>query len=92
MPTESWGTRLTTRIARNLPFGNDRVYLSLWLRAYQLPGGASRIVPWLCLFNDELDLAMPVLRLPGAKIVEMWDPDEEVWLQRLASVDEGDES
>lgn len=86
-PPERWGTRLTNRIAQWLPFGNDRLYLSMWLQVHVSPGGAHRVVPWLCLYNDARNTMQLLVRLPGAKLVEMWDPEHEQWLERFVPAD-----
>ena len=82
-PREPWGRRFTNRVARAVPFGNDRVYLSLWLEEEDRPGGVTRVVPWLFFYNDETGFALRLVRLPGAKIVERWDPEHEEWLERF---------
>jgi len=72
--------RLTDLIARNVPFGNDRMYVSLWLEEHHLSPGVKRLVPWLFLYNDERCTARKLFRLPGSKLVELWTPEDEQWL------------
>lgn len=81
VPTTSPGRRLTDLIARNVPFGNDRLYVSLWLEERAMSSGVKRIVPWLYLYNDQRGTVRRLVRLPGAKLVELWDPRDEEWLE-----------
>ena len=70
-------------LAPHLPLGNGKVYLSLWLRVCEISPGIHRVAPWLTLYADRDDscFALRLFPLPGAKIVELWDPETERWLE-----------
>lgn len=72
---------LVDRLARRLPFGLRRVYLSLWLNVEDVSPGVERVVPKLALFIErDWTTCIPLFQLPGAKLVELWDARDEPWL------------
>jgi hypothetical protein len=83
VPAPSRRTRITDWVARNVPFGHDTFYFSLWLDGREVSPSATRIIPWLMLYREHEDFteARRLFRLPGSKIVELWDPMDEEWLE-----------
>lgn len=73
---------IVDRLAPHLPFGFESVYVSLWLQSRPVAPKVDRLIPWVMLFVERqgCSVAVRLFRLPGAKLVELWDPQRDEWL------------
>ena len=75
--------RLVDRLAPRLPLAlGPHLQLSLQLRQYELQAGVDRVSPRLILVWRRRGrlVFMPILPLPGSKVVELWDAETDEWM------------
>ena len=83
VPTRTLGRRFTDALARRLPWGHERIYFSLWIMSRSVAPGVDQVIPYLTLYVEfeSFGAALRVLRLPGAKLAELYDIHDEEWLE-----------
>lgn len=79
IPAPAARRRFIDWFAPRMPFGHDRLYLTLRVKVRDMGGSVQQAIPYLMLVVGWAWI--PLMRLPGSKLVELHDPLSDPWLQ-----------